>query len=97
MRACCNVMRRTISCILWERNCARRTGKLRGERARVARGRGRSAAYNIDMFNDTAARDNGLVNNKMWKLLMLQSEITVASCVESLQYEGGKENDVRYW
>lgn len=87
-------MRRTISCILWERNCAWRTGKTRGERARVARGR--SAVYNIDMFNDTAARDNGLVNNEMWKLRMLKSEMTVASSVESLQYEGGKEKEIRY-
>lgn len=50
-------------------------------RARVARGR--SAVYNIDMFNDTAARDNGLVNNEMWKLRMLKSEMTVATSVES--------------
>lgn len=49
------------------------------------------------MFNDTAARDNGLVNNEMWKLRMLKSEMAVASSVESLQNEGGKEKEIRYW
>lgn len=86
-------MRRTISRILWERICARRPGKIRGERA----ARAFRCLQHLDMFNDTAARDNGLVNNEMWKLRMLKSEMTVATSVELLQYEGGKENEIRYW